>query len=604
MEKKAVRATRKTRQLTTGHEVLLLFVAIFFIYNVNGRAIGCLDTAPASLLPFSILENHDLYLDQFHGYIERTLTYWVQEIDGHYLSSYPIVIPVLLTPLYVLPFLFIKAAHIPLDMSHYGFAMMVSMMEKLSASLIASFSVIFVFLAAKELVNRRTAVAVSLVFALATSTWTISGQGLWQHGLVELLLAMSVYLVLLNERQASNRIIAALGLVSGLLLFNRPVDGILLIPTICYILALKDRRIVSYLFALFISGAPFLYYNLHYFGNLFGGYAAQMTLFDFGPDMFTRFLGLLISPSRGLFIYTPVLLFSIVGFSRVFEIKNRNVRNYLLISGISVLSLVAVYATFEIWWAGWSYGPRFLTGTLPVLVMFLGLYLREIELDARRAKKLLMGGLFAVSLAWSVFAQFVGAFYYPNGGWNADLEEKLWDWKDTQIWRSFDAGMMPSRNYLREISKTVNLGPGTAAEQKPAEGWDETGLGRGESASSYESHCRNIRFGSRYLLLATGFDTTGKNPVLRLTWEGLDNSHPHYDGYVHILDGNGTLLENIAFHRRTPGTAPETLEAWWCDDVVLPQNAFRETVDAIALCLRERDGNLLESDGCGTDWGG
>ena len=273
MQEVFVRSIKSLIGFIRRHEILFLFCLVYFIYNINGRTMGSGDTVPASLLPFSILENHNLYLDQFSYYFETNFerAYWVMEVDGHYLSVYPIVTPVLVTPLYILPFLLMKLIHIPVDMFHPGFALIVPIMEKLSASLIATISTIFVFLSIKELINRRVAIIVTLIYAFATNTWTISSQGLWQHGLVELFLAMSIYLVLINEKRASDKIIMSLGIISGLFVFNRPVDSILLIPIIYYIFGLRDRRIAYYLCAMFISGVPFLLYNLHYFGNLFGG---------------------------------------------------------------------------------------------------------------------------------------------------------------------------------------------------------------------------------------------------------------------------------------------------------------------------------------------
>ena len=51
----------------------------------------------------------------------------------------------------------------------------------------------------------------------------------------------------------------------------------------------------------------------------------------------------------------------------------------------------------------------------------------------------------AVLLIPSVFSQVIGAFYYPNGSWDADPNVdannwRLWDWSDTQMKRSFEAG--------------------------------------------------------------------------------------------------------------------------------------------------------------------
>ena len=472
-----IRSIKNVIEFVKRHEILFLFCLVYFIYNINGRVMGEGDTVPASLLPFSILENHNLYLDQFSSYFETNFerAYWVEVVDGHYLSIYPIVTPVLLSPLYILPFLLMKLIHIPVDLFNPGFALIVKIMEKLSASLIASVSVIFVFLSVSELINKRIAIIVALIFAFATNTWTISSQGLWQHGLVELFLAMSIYLVLINEKQASNKIIICLGFISGLFVFNRPVDSILLISIIYYIFELRDRRIAYYFCAMFISGVPFLLYNLHYFGNLFGGMNILLGLFDGHSGLIMPFMGLLISPSRGLLVYTPIMLFSILGYSRIFQLTNSRIRNFLFVLGISILALIIVYASFGMWWAGWSYGPRFLTGMLPALAMFLGLYIKDIGFDIRPRKNLLVICIFSILLVWSIFAQFVGAFYYTSGGWNAnpnvDLHpERVWDWKDNQIMWSFRAGIISPGTHIKTLLAIVNL---------PHEVVDKGNLGKG-----------------------------------------------------------------------------------------------------------------------------
>jgi hypothetical protein len=464
------------------HEVLCLFTLVYLVYIINFRTIGSGDTIPASLLPFSILENHNLYLDQFSYYFESNyeFTYgFLQKICGHTLSVYPIVTPVLITPLYILPFVIMKLAHIPMDMFHPGFALIMPILEKLSASLIASFSTIFVFLSVRELINKRIAIIVALIFAFATNTWTISSQGLWQHGLVELLLAMSIYLVLINEKHASDKIIISLGIISGLFVFNRPVDSILLIPIVYYIFGLRARRIAYYLCAMSISGAPFLLYNIHYFGNLFGGMSYALSAFDGRSGFILPFMGLLISPSRGLFVYTPIMLFSILGYFRIFQMTNSKIRKFLFVMGISILALIIVYASFGVWWAGWSYGPRFLTGMLPALVMFLGLYIKNINFNIKYKKNLLVVCIFSIFLIWSVFAQIVGAFYYPltNSSWDADPNvdhhpEKLWYWNDTQIMRSFNSGIIISPgNYLRTLQTLLNPPQDIMVEGTLGNGW-------------------------------------------------------------------------------------------------------------------------------------
>jgi hypothetical protein len=442
---------------------IFLFCLVYLIYNINCRDIGSGDTVPASLLPFSLLEYHNLYLDKFqYYYTNNTHQVWfLREIKGHYLSSYPIVTPLLITLLYIIPYIYLKLNGTPIDMFHPGFSMAVSIMQKLSASLIATISVVFVYLSLKELVDKKTAAIVALIYAFATNTWTISSQALWQHGLVELLLSMSIFFVLKNERHSSNKLIVLLGILSGLFVFNRPIDSIILISVIYYVFALKDKKIIYYVISFFVSSAPFLLYNLYFFGSLFGGYSALLPGFDLSSDMINRLMGLLISPSRGLFIYTPIMLLSILGYLKVQQISNKRIKNFLLILGLSCLVQLFAYSAFVDWWAGGCYGPRFLTGMLPASAIFLGLFIKDINLYITK-KNIFVICTISLLLVWSVFVQFVGAFYYPNGDWdgnpNVDQHpEKLWDWKDTQIIRTFNAGMISPENRLKNIKSIINL---------------------------------------------------------------------------------------------------------------------------------------------------
>jgi hypothetical protein len=70
-------------------------------------------------------------------------------------------------------------------------------------------------------------------------------------------------------------------------------------------------------------------------------------------------------------------------------------------------------------------------------------------------------------LIWSVFVQAVGAFYYPNGNWDATPQnvdehpERLWNWNDSQIGRSFHSGpiIVNPLRIFNYIFKSSNLPP-------------------------------------------------------------------------------------------------------------------------------------------------
>lgn len=441
------------------YEKLFIFFLIFIIYSVNFRLIGSGDTVPASLLPFSILENNNLYFDQFISFFHNppNTLYFFTEQNGHYLSFFPIVTPILVTPLYIIPYIFLKLIHYPIDMYNPGFSLVVAIMEKSSASVIAALSGVFVFLSLKELINKKTAIIGTMVYAFATNTWTIGSQGLWQHGMVELLLSMIIYFVVVNERKEENRNFTYLGILSGLFIFNRPPDSVLLLPVLFYTIYSAKPKVIRYFCSLLLASLPFLLYNFYYFGDIFGGYNNNLNILTLKPETLIHFIGLLISPSRGLFVYSPILLLSVLGYLKVSRIVNKRIKIFLFIFGFSIILNILVYSSFWHWWAGWSYGPRFLTGMLPILIIFTGLYLNDyINFNMINKKKILSICIILILLIWSIFVQIVGVFYYPSGGWdanpNVDLHpERLWDWKDTQIMRSFNAGIAGVGNPVKDF---------------------------------------------------------------------------------------------------------------------------------------------------------
>lgn len=444
------------------HDLIFLFLLTTTLYHVNFRSFAGGDTLPAALLPFSILDQHTLYLDQFSLFIhtiENPYMFSVQR--GHYVSSFPIVLPVLVTPLYVIPYLFLNFFHIPVDMLNPSFKIICIIMNKIAASFIAALSAIFLYMSLKNLFSQKISLFCTLIFAFATSTWAISSQNLWQHGAVELFLAVLIYLVVMNENQENQNNFFLMGLLSGLLIFCRPPDSILLIPILYYVLVHTKIEKIYFLSALILVSLPFAAYNFYFFNNLFGGYISNISLFSFNLDAITRFFGLLISPNRGLLIFSPVCLIAIFGIFGIKEIKSKNMHCFFIVMAISVLCQIIVYSFFTVWWGGHSYGPRFLTGMLPFFMIFLAVYFDKFTKttwNEKRIRKYFILFAIIILIFWSVFVQIVGAFYSPNGSWNTspDIDEnthRLWDWNDLQILHSFWAG--PSNNGIVVFKKIL-----------------------------------------------------------------------------------------------------------------------------------------------------
>uniref|UniRef100_UPI00351BF26F glycosyltransferase family 39 protein n=1 Tax=Methanomethylovorans sp. TaxID=2758717 RepID=UPI00351BF26F len=408
------------------------------------------DNVPASLIPFAILDSGTPYLDNFIPCFEigYGTTYFLLNSHNHSISFFPIVTPVLVTPLYVIPYIIMKLYCEGFSIYDPNLYLIIAIMEKISASIIASLTCIFIFLIIKKMFNEKIAWISTITFGLATNTWSTSSQALWQHGMVELLLAIMIYLVLLIEQRDSVKNTILLGLLSGLFIFNRPPDSVFLIPIIVYVLFLKKKAWIYYCISVMIAAAPFAYYNIYMLGGLFGGYNNNMNTLAIGTNTVLNIVGLLFSPNRGLFIYSPILILALLGMYKVSKIENKNIRIFLYLFFVSLLLNILVYASFDLhWWGGYCYGPRFLAGMLPVIILYIAVFLHYVDTNFSVNQKNIFTYVFIFLFVISFFIQIVGSFYYPNGDWDVspsidDHSERLWKWNDSQIITEYKAGLI------------------------------------------------------------------------------------------------------------------------------------------------------------------
>jgi hypothetical protein len=426
---------------------LWLFLAAFLVYNLNLRPIPAGDTSPAALLPFAILADHTLTFDRFAAWHEQSQqmvpVWFTRGRDGHFYSAYPIALPLLLTPLYA-PLV----ASLDIEQMPVGrLVLLARVLEKFSASLIAALSVIAFLALAESLSGWRAACQASLVYAFASQTWSTASQALWQHGASEFAIILTLLcLVKTRKRPASYLPVALFGMCAGLTFAFRPSNGIFVCLCGVYALLSCWRPAQKAVFA--CSGGVVVLASVAYswrvFGSPLGGYSGEMQ-FDANPLI--GLAGLLISPSRGLFVFSPVFIFSAVGIYIWWRGGRTFYPDVYWICLVFSASHIGAMSMWRMWYGGFNYGPRLLTDIVPCLVILM--IPSIVWISRSTAWKL----AFAVMLAVSIGVQAVGTFCYPNGHWDAlpqpvdQHQERLWDWRDSQILRSAEAGpvLLPYR---------------------------------------------------------------------------------------------------------------------------------------------------------------
>jgi hypothetical protein len=176
----------------------------------------------------------------------------------------------------------------------------------------------------------------------------------------------------------------------------------------------------------------FFYVNEVVFGNMVHPY------YDFrkvsGSDTFYEALaGNLLSPGRGLFVYSPIFLFCFLGIFLKKKYESLTGLDYALFS-IVTLHWILVSRNLN-WWGGHSYGYRLLSDMIPFFIYYLIFFLKYIN------KKSFLFGIFLLSICISFYINFKGAQYMETYLWNLtpnniDINPyRNWDWKDAPFLR-------------------------------------------------------------------------------------------------------------------------------------------------------------------------
>src|SRR5438067_773153 len=398
---------------------LLLGLFCFLVYNANLRQIGAGDTFPARYQPLILWHEGTLELDTnarlvAHGhsmippgarpaYAEGQVTYFevstywiIRTRHNHLASLYPVVTPLLVVPLYVPAVMWLNAH----GWEQPNIDRVAELMEKLSASLLASIASVLMYLVLRR-EGIRWSLPLAVVFAFGTNTWMISSQALWQHGTGELLIALALLLVL---APASPMRTALLGAVCVFMAANRQPDALIAGAIVLFTIWSRRRGAVWLLAGAAVPLAALLYYNLDFIGHVAGGYAlgkAPNEIF-FRRD-WSGVPGLLVSPTRGLLVFTPLLIFVPVGLMQ--RLRASSSRALAVALSFAVVAQLLLYSQTD-WRAGVSWGPRYLTDLLPIMMWMLA--------PAPLVLRPLARSLLIMAMAMSVGVQTVGAFWYTK----------------------------------------------------------------------------------------------------------------------------------------------------------------------------------------------
>ena len=417
-----------------------LCVGLLLVYNANGREMGNYDSQPTKFAARELLLRGTLALNYVVGATpqlgERPA--FVTARDGRVRSAYSPA-PAIAAAALAWPFWLTGALDIRAPLGPNRIA-------KLAASVLTAAAVTLTFFTARRFMGAGRALLLAAALGAGTGYWPTVSQTLWQHETAIFGLSLAVLAFTATDLRLHHVLLTGIGL--GIAGSSRPQ----LAPAVVALLigvAVRAGGIRAWPAAA-VTGAfaaALIATNVSWFGHPMGAmpllealhprvHATERT---FGLSA-AGFAGLLLSPNRGLLVFSPIVAIAAAGARRTARAGRGSP---LIWCALAAAVQYVLYASYAVWWAGHTFGPRYMLDVLPLLAV-----LAAAGLNDRALSGFARAGI-ALALAWSVAVSAAGAFVFPNERWNlspADVDrhhERLWDWSDLQIVRAWRGAPSP-----------------------------------------------------------------------------------------------------------------------------------------------------------------
>lgn len=402
----------------------VIFSITLIVFLANGRTIPGGDSVPAKNLPLSILGHGNFYLDRLVTPGSKKIPYYLRESQGHYVSDYPVGAALIGLPFY-LPSI---VCGVSPTSRVYG------ELEKVSAATIVALSAVLLYMAAARVTADWMAMLLAFVYALGTTSLSVSSQALWQHGPAQLALAAAIYCLV--RARDDPRWAGYAGFPLAFEVITRPADTLIAAPLGLYVLVSYRHEIWKFIAAATPPILFQLWYNAAYFGTPFrlqfftepvaiGGQRVPSAGFWATP-LANGLALVVLSPGRGLLFYSPIFALAFVGLAMAWRKNGDALLRYL---GVGVLLSILLVAKWHKASGGESFGPRLLADLAPI--MAFALFPLADRIRERRA----MAAVFAILAAWSIIANASGAFisYRAWNLWALGDPARMWLWTDNPV---------------------------------------------------------------------------------------------------------------------------------------------------------------------------
>ncbi|SDO53383.1 hypothetical protein SAMN04515671_1247 [Nakamurella panacisegetis] len=419
--------------------------AFVFLVHTFSPTPQSADSRLSTITAWQFFHHFNLHLDGYRVVAELTYRRDLVSVGGHLVPFYPWPTMLLAAPADFLSALFGRS---PASLS-ISDPSQVWLVEVPTASLIVAVTTVLlrkvVLGSDRPWATPKVALTVALVFAFASSAWSIASRALWQQTASMLFLVCALLAV--QRLHRSWKYGAALGLFLGLAAISRPTDVVVVVLIGGWLLVTRRNRVVPAAAALLVVAAVFVAFSYTQYRAVLPPYYLASNLSGTVEYGFWESIGVnLISPSRGMVFFDPVLLFAGAGLWWMW--RRRALTGFDVVLGLSFVGQLLVVSKYGSS-GGSTYGPRLMIDVLPFLMVLsapvLGLLFRPrtpgTPEPAHRGR--VVPVLIVLVLAWSLFVNATGGLLRSAYCWSATptplsaSPHRVWDWSDPQFFRPY-----------------------------------------------------------------------------------------------------------------------------------------------------------------------
>lgn len=323
-------------------------------------------------------------IDKYHN--SATFYQAIELPAGNYVMKYSMGMSILYSPFFFIGHLYAKLSSYPADgfSLPYQYAIFIGGQAFTVTGIVVLRKVLIRFFS-----DKITTIAL-VVIALGTNYFyhsSFHGQNAMSHNFLFTTYAFIIWLTILWHRSHQLKHIVLLGIVCGLTTLSRPSEIVCLAIPLFWgvwnkktvldkfnlLLQQKKQIILFTAILLAIGSFQFIYWKIFTGKFLYYSYGANA---GEGFEFLRPYtLNVLLSFRKGWLIYTPVMIFSILGLAGIYK-KNRAIFYPLLIYFIANLFIVS---SWSCWWYAQSFGQRALIQSYPVMAISLGYFLVYIN---------------------------------------------------------------------------------------------------------------------------------------------------------------------------------------------------------------------------------